>query len=659
MTHPLTARDLLELRMVGQATVSPDGTRAAFVEAFYDLDADDTKWSIHTMPTDGSAPSRRLTDGARDSLPRFSPDAAMLAFLAATEQPWRNDLHIVDAASGAPRTTIILPRGIDAFWWSPESDGFALVGGPEYPDDPYRRAASDAEQRRARYQQRVIRVERFDYRVSGTWLDDEPPQLWWAPLAGAPRMVTDGAYSVSTPRFTPDGRLAFASSREPGSDREPFARVWAVTKDGGEPEPLTDQVSQLRGFDFGPDGSVRYVGLPVKTWSFGSHNPRLFVDGKDLTGDLDRPVSRMSEVQSMTLDYLTATDSPVLDPSGATYFHVVDAGSAHVYRLVDLVPEPVITGRRIIGDFAIGANTLVFTASSGDRAIGLFACDADGSNERLLYDPNPWLAEREVGEIRPFRVALDDGSTMDAWATLPAGYEEGTGALPAILDIHPGPHSSFPWDYRINHRVLANAGYVVLSCNQPGSQGYGEAYSMILDGRWGEADLPAYLACCDEGERLGFLDRHRIGVTGATYGGHAALWAIAHTDRFKAAVVNRPITQLDAMYGDADVGWSFLPGTLGAEPWEDPELYRRLSPTTYVEQMDAPVRFLTFAGNGRTTVAAAESLYLRLRKLGKTADLLVFPPGSATVLMPNRPWSMLKLLDAEQEWFDRWVKPTT
>lgn len=647
--QPLSSQDTLSFHGLGHVDLSPDGRTAAFVEAVYDLEADETVWTVHLVPTDGSAAARQITRGRRDSMPRFSPDGTRLAFLTV-----ERELQVLDLASEDATPVAALPRGVEDFAWSPEGDGFALLGKPDYPDQPGRPPATTPEERRKHYAERVIRVERFGYRGYSSFNDDEPTQVWYVALGGEPVQLTDADFTCGSLGWTPDGRIAFTSSRDIDFDQTPFARVYAVDRTGGELAPLTDQVNGLRGYAFTGDGKLAWIGLPTTDYSFGSHDPRLFVDGVDVTEDLDRPTSRASEVQSLTLDYLSSTPGIVTGSDGHIYAHVVDGGCAHVYRYDGSTFAPVISGRRLVGDFREAQGTLVFSDTSVEAPVALRVATSDGADERLLHDPNPWLAERAPGEVRHMPVTLEDGFVMDAWAVLPAGYD-GSSPLPAVLDIHPGPHSSFPWDYRWDHRVLANAGYVVLSCNQPGSQGYGEEYSRVLDGKWGEVDLPGYLATVDEAVRLGYADNSRVGVTGATYGGFAALWCVEHSDRFKACVTNRAITDLHAFYADADIGAEFLPAILGAEPWEDPELYTKLSPVTYVQQIKAPVRLLAFNGNGRTTVAASEAVFLRLKKLGVETDMLVFPPGSATTLMPNRPWSKLAAQDAVQEWFDRYL----
>jgi dipeptidyl aminopeptidase/acylaminoacyl peptidase len=235
-----------------------------------------------------------------------------------------------------------------------------------------------------------------------------------------------------------------------------------VPRDGGTPTRIGGPCNQLRGHQVLADGRVLHVGVPGTDWLYGVVTARLFVDGEDVTGILDRTVGRETEVVSHTLEYLSNTVPPVIDDEGRVWFNVVDAACAHVYRLDDdAKPVPVITGRRLIGDFSVAAGRIAWIETSTDEVQTLRVARTDGSDEQVLLDPNPWLADRSIGEIRRVPLTLDDGTDIDAWVTLPADWD-GT-PLPAVVDIHPGPHSSFAWDFRLDQRLLAQAGFAVLS----------------------------------------------------------------------------------------------------------------------------------------------------------------------------------------------------
>src|SRR5207237_4350938 len=157
-----------------------------------------------------------------------------------------------------------------------------------------------------------------------------------------------------------------------------------------------------------------------------------------------------------------------------------------------------------------------------------------------------------------------EGEAIDAWALLPPGVE--SQRLPTLLYIHGGPHGAYGWSFQFVFQVLAGAGYAVVYCNPPGSQSYSEEYAGRLTGSWGETDFPYVMALADKAVADGFADPARMGVAGASYGGFATLWTVAHTDRFRAAISMRPVTVLNSCNGSSDLRWLCRPRSLRPRP---------------------------------------------------------------------------------------------
>src|SRR3954471_5388623 len=118
--------DLSLLRVPGVPAVSPDGQTAVVAVTRLDLDADEYRSRLWTVPTDGSAPPRPLTHGHRDSAPAFSPDGRWLAYLSAGPKG-RPQLHVLATDGGAPRTLTDHHLGAGAPVWSPDSRRLAYV----------------------------------------------------------------------------------------------------------------------------------------------------------------------------------------------------------------------------------------------------------------------------------------------------------------------------------------------------------------------------------------------------------------------------------------------------------------------------------------------------------------------------------------------------
>lgn len=662
MNQPLSALDILDLVLPGDVQVSPDGSMCAFVLVRMDRAENVQKASVWIVPTDGSAAARRLTSGPRrDSMPRWSPDGRWLAFLSNRDADWRADLYVIDLRGSEPRLVAQLPRGIEAYAWAPDSSWFALLGRPDYPVDPDRDLPKDAEDARNRYQERVRHVSRFRYRLDGSGLlDDEPRRLWICSRhggdegKGGPTPITDGPWEVLRPRWTPDGRIAFTSNRNDDHERSEKEDLWVVSPHGGEPTKLTTESGSIASYSFGPQGQCALIAAFEDDAFGGARNMRVFVDYKLRTAAFDR--TAIDAVMSDTVAPAEPHD-PVWSPDGSLlHFLVSDAGAVGIYRMsAEGEPALFAGGHRVIPSFSIGGRTVAFISTSPDDPGTIRAVDPDGSFERVLHDPNPWVKERALGSLRELPVEVD-GTTADGWAILPPGHAEGTTA-PTLLYIHGGPHAAYGWSFSLAFQVLAGAGYAVVFCNPPGSQAYGERFARAVVGHWGEADFPFFMKLVDRALESGFADSERLGVGGASYGGYSTLWVVTHTDRFKAAVSARPVSLLESFYGSSDIGWAFGAREMGGEPWDDPDQYRRLSPALKLQRVTTPLRLIACLADHRTPPEQAEQVFIRLKKMGKETDLVLFHGEPHGVVIVGKPWNRVRHMRAVVEWFDRFLKP--
>jgi dipeptidyl aminopeptidase/acylaminoacyl peptidase len=654
VTHqPLGERDILRFRMISEPQLSPDGRQVAFVLTEQDAAADRQATSVWLVPADGSAEARRLTAGPSDARPRWSPDGGRLAFLGAREREWAKDLYVLPLAGGEPQRVAELPRGITEYAWSADGSRLALLGGPDYPPDPDRDPPASREEARKRYQERVRYVGRFRYRMDGQGVvDDEARQVWVvdAVRQEPPRMVTRGDADAARVAWTPDGRVAFLGNREPDHDRSQVMEVYVVPADGGDVERLTHDEAVIAAFGFAPDGTLATLRTDGAD-SFGGAHTRLWVGDECLTRGLDR-----TSTPAVLCDTMPGREA--INPTwhdGWWYFDVGDGGAVHLYRArPGAPPERVIGGHRVTAMASIAAGAAAYLVSAPDDPVSLRSSGLDGGAERVLFDPNPWT--RDVALGTPCPLALEhDGEAIDAWAVLPPRARDGQ-PQPALLFIHGGPHAAYSWAFQFQFHCLAGAGYAVVYCNPPGSQTYSQEFARRVTGHWGEVDFPCFMALVDRAVELGIADPDRLGVGGASYGGFSTLWTITHTDRFRAAVSMRPVSTMQGLYGSSDIGWSFGAREMGAEPWEDPGVYARLSPVTYLDRVTTPLRLIAGTADMRTPAEQAEQVFIRLRKMGREVDLVVFHGESHAVAVQGRPWNRVRHLRAVLEWFDRHLR---
>src|SRR5699024_3150371 len=207
-----------------------------------------------------------------------------------------------------------------------------------------------------------------------------------------------------------------------------------------------------------------------------------------------------------------------------------------------------------------------------------------GGETKQLTDVNAALLENiELSEPETINVTADDGWNIQGWLLKPYGFEENK-KYPFILEVHGGPHAMYGQTFFHELQLLAAQGYVVLYSNPRGSHGYGQTFVDACRGDYGGKDYTDLMNAVDYAlENYSFIDENRLGVTGGSYGGFMTNWIVSHTNRFKAAVTQRSISNWLSFYGVSDIGYFFTKWELGKNLLEDPQKLWDFSPLKYAE----------------------------------------------------------------------------
>lgn len=113
------------------------------------------------------------------------------------------------------------------------------------------------------------------------------------------------------------------------------------------------------------------------------------------------------------------------------------------------------------------------------------------------------------------------------------------------------------------------------------------------------------MAAVDAAILKGGIDPRCLGVAGGSYGGYMTNWIVTQTDRFKAAVSMRSISNLYSFFGTSDGG--FLEADdYGGPPWELPERYMKPSPISQVANVRTPLLLIHSNLDFRTPIEQAE-----------------------------------------------------
>ena len=272
-----------------------------------------------------------------------------------------------------------------------------------------------------------------------------------------------------------------------------------------------------------------------------------------------------------------------------------------------------------------------------------------------LGEPITYITKKN-NFLKGFKVFTPEATSIDVGTHHVEGFvikSDQKGKRPAILDIHGGPKTVYGAVYYHEMQVWASLGYTVFFCNPRGSDGKGDAFA-DLRGQYGQIDYQDFMAFTDHVVKHYDIDTDRLYITGGSYGGFMTNWAISQTNRFKAAVTQRSISNWLSFYGTSDIGFSFGVDQTGGHPLKDREKLWDQSPLKYALNIQTPLRFIHADQDYRCPIEQAQQLYAILKNEGVDTDLIWFKNENHELSRSGKPHARIKRLYAIQDWFKKY-----
>jgi dipeptidyl aminopeptidase/acylaminoacyl peptidase len=685
--------DLYRLRVPTDPRLSPDGSSALITLQTTAPLRDGYRHAVWLVPLDGGE-ARQLTLGAKhDRHARYSPDGRTVAFLsdrrlqieeepdAPSDPKDREDavqVHLLPLDGGEARRLTDLPRGVDAFWWSPDGTRMIVATssvGATREEDRRRRGKRGRPGPGEPPESDYRYVDRVGYLLNGPgFVYDRIIHLWIVDVAtGAARRLTEGRVREEGGSWSPDGRrFAFAANPRRDDDLATRTDLVAVDVDSGRRTLISGGRDGIfREPVWLPDGrAIAALGgrVPANAyrtdiWLFAADGSDGGPDGgRNLSGRHDlMPASSMNSdivpheagrlVPSADGRWLTFT-APV---EGAYELHRISISNGRVERLthgrhyVSAFDQGRLRGGGRGGGRGSGRATarIVFLQASPTELSDVHVLDLPETKPRRVTSFNAEALDEitlRTPVERRFRV---DGREIQGWL-LPAG----PGRRPTVTEIHGGPHTLYGWSPSLEFQVLAASGISVFYCNPRGSEGYGRDFNEANLSDWGPGPTRDVLGGIDGLVDDGLADPGRLGLTGGSYGGYLTNWILAHDGRFAAAITCRSVSDLQTLFLTGDIGGHEWPRyEFGGMPWERADVMREQSPITYAHRIRTPLLIQHSERDIRTTVGQAEALFSVLRAHRRPVRLMRVPEENHELTRSGTPFRRAENLVQVRDWF--------
>jgi dipeptidyl aminopeptidase/acylaminoacyl peptidase len=623
-----TVDQVLSLKRAGSPEISPDGRWVAFTVRTTNWDENSYDTQIWLADARSGA-TRQLTNAKKSSQsPAWSPDGSRLAFVS--DRSDKRQVYLINPTAGEAEALTSVEEGVGSFAWSPDGKSIAFTS---------REAKSTAMKDREKKYGEFEIVDQ-EHRMSHLSVIDIGSR--------AAKGLTSGAFTVGAFAWSPDSRSIAFDHRVNGDPANGgTADISIVTVADGAVRKLVTQDGPDSNPAWSPDGSR----IAFQT---AMANPNFFY-----TNGLIAVVPASGGTPSPLSAAFDEDPSIVAWRRTGLFFSASERTFARLYRLDPdtkaIAPaDPAAPAASVNSSFSIATDgqSIAFLRSDATSMAEVFV----GSKQ--ITAMNAQTADWPTGTLEVVSWKSQDGAPIEGVLHKPANFDPSR-TYPLLVVIHGGPtgvsravpytSSIYPID------VWVPRGVLVLEPNYRGSAGYGEKFRSLNVRNLGVGDAWDVLSGIDSLVARGIVDPARVGTMGWSQGGYISAFLATHdAARFKAISVGAGISDWTTYYVNTDIH-PFTRQYLKATPWDDPEIYAKTSPITYIKGAKTPTLIQHGATDQRVPLPNAYELYQGLQDNNVPTKLIVYQGFGGIGHGPSKPKSHRATMEHNLEWFDQYL----
>jgi dipeptidyl aminopeptidase/acylaminoacyl peptidase len=617
--RPAMFDDVLNLKAVGGATISPDGKQVLYTVRQWEAEKDrmEARTRIWKVAADGNSPARQVTFGEKgDSQPQWSPDGSQISFISTrgAGEDVKAQIYVMHADGGEAWKLTDAKESVSSYSWSPDGSKIAYVSTDS-------RSAEEEANIKKRDDERVFEG---DFRFAHVWVIDVATK--------ESTRITDGRnYTVGgAPSWSPDSkRFVFGAGVTPML-RDNRRDIYLADVAAKTVEKISPNFGSDTSPKWSPDGksiawtSEPYSGGPIPDGTA----PGVVLQSRLLLYDVASKA--IKDVSSTSFDtdaggpVWTAEGNRVMFVAGKRAYNEAFAYDLTTGRYTQLSTKRTLQGLSISKD----GRTIALTMDAPDAASEVFVTDPSFASFRKLTTTNPQLASLALGQAEVVTWKSTDGVEIEGVLLKPVAFQAGR-KYPTLVVAHGGPAGAYVNGNRLSGleggQVWAGKGWAVFYPNPRGSSNYGEQTLKANVNDWGGGDFKDIMTGVDALVARGIADPDKLAHIGWSYGGYMTAWVITQTNRFKAAMVGAGLTNMWSMYGTNDIPSVLIAYFGGIPNKETLPLYLDRSAMSHIDKVTTPTLILHGASDERVPIGQPMELYRALKDRGKPTELVFYP----------------------------------
>lgn len=603
--------DILRIKSISGAKLSPDGAHVAFTASTVETNPDEPseEWKSRTelwiVPLAGpDTAARQYTHPEQNvASPTWSPDGKRIAFLRGTpDKEGERQVWFQWLDGGDPERVTSHKGGLSSVVFSPDGQKLLLTA----TDQP-----SKEEDQRKKEKDDAIVVD-HDLKMSHVWLYDIASKK--------ETRLTEGDFTVSDAQWSPDGsHISFTSNPTPRADDGDLTAIWVLDVASKQKRRLVSGDAPNHTARWSADSKwIAYLGTAR---AGGVRKTDLYVIPAD--GGSPRKLSASFELDANT---------PFWSQDGKTiYFSSESRETVQIFAASvaagTVAPITDLPGTFQLADITHDGATAVGIYSDSQRPgeISRIPIGAAGAKTvTRMTNLNRFLDDYAIADAEVVKWRSKDGTQIEGVLTKPVDFDASR-KYPFLLNPHGGPTGASLANFNSQAQLMAANGYLVLQPNFRGSTGRGEAFAAANRNSWGKGDYEDCISGVQSIVERGWADPDRLGAFGWSYGGYMTFWILTQTNMFKAVSPGAGLTDLAAMYSQNDIQrylrWFFD----DKSPWDNYEMWWDHSPMKYVEQVKTPTLILQGQVDTRVPMAQAQEFYRALLERGVPVEFVLYP----------------------------------